>query len=102
MPDRREGLVRWAAQFRHQHGRTERAVGHLLTHINVGAAEAAWTAAPKVELRRTLLVVLALVALTILLVLEIAGALIVGGRVDSWTEVHRRLPVEIIVRVAAP
>src|SRR5437660_9565824 len=99
MPDRRAVLVHWAPQFRHQHGRAETAGGCLLTQVDVGTTEAAWAAAPKVELRCTLLVVLALVALV---VLEVAGAVIVGGRVDSWTEVHRRLPVEIIVRVLAP
>jgi hypothetical protein len=49
----------------------------LRTDIDIDATEAAWAPARKVELRRTLL------ALAILVVLEIAGALIVGGRVDS-------------------
>src|SRR6266404_1553568 len=90
MPDRRAILHQWTTQFHYQHGRAERAVGHFFTQIDVGSAQAAWAAAPKIELRRT-----------ILFVFEIARAVIVSGGVDSWTEIHRWLPVEIVMRVLA-
>src|SRR5437016_266287 len=91
MADRRVVLVRCAAQFRHHRGRRKRAVGHLLTHVNVGAAEAGSPRAPEIELTGTPRDVF-----------EVCGAVIVVGGVDSRAKVHGRLPGEIIMRVVAP
>src|SRR6266566_87774 len=88
MPNRRAVLVRCAAQFNHQHGSPERAVGHLLTHINVGAADTACATTSKIELGPT-----------ILFVLEITRTVIVGCGVDCRAKIHCRLPVEIVMCV---
>src|SRR2546425_836052 len=90
MPDRRSSLVRRAAQLRHQRGRRKRAVGHLLTHIDVSTAQT-WAGAPEIELTDAPRDVL-----------EVARAGIIGARVDWGAEVHGWLPVEIITRVVAP
>src|SRR2546421_10838470 len=89
MPDRRVALIQCAAQFRYQRGRPERAVGHLLTHIDIITTQA-WAATREVELTSSPNVIL-----------EVVRTLIVGGGVDSRAEVDGWLPVEIIMRVVA-
>src|SRR6267142_3931989 len=89
MPDKRVILVRWTTQFRHQHGRRERAVSHLLTHVEVITTQDR-AGASKVKLTSSSNVVL-----------EVVRTLIIEGRVDTWANIHSGLPVEIIMRVVA-
>src|SRR5437016_575477 len=88
MPDRRAVLIQWAAQFRDQCGCPERSVCHLVTHIDIGGAQAR-AGAPEVELTGAPRVVR----------IKVCGAVIIVGGVDSRAQVDGWLPTEIIMNV---
>src|SRR5262245_42977176 len=82
--------VRKDAQFGNPDCRSERAISHLFADVDPRAVRPSRAAAREVKLWHAYFIIF-----------EVAGALILSQEVHPWSQILRRLPGEVVVRVVA-
>jgi hypothetical protein len=78
-------------QFRHQGGRSEGALTSQPSDVNVIQPQPSRAVAAEIQQWNAIIVIL-----------EVARAVIAGIRVDTRSEIYRRLPCEVVTSVGSP